>query len=252
MKYAIVVNGFAATTCDLTKELFEKLLEQCDELSEDYDKCHSHIAEGKRPVLAFQQRKTWMPTENEKQLDDDLENGVVPFPATIVKIFPATILKDVPLEFNSKKIKYKEWKTRYDKNPEDVEKKSSDWLSKPILSDWRVIEHVLNIASEIRSNYQEADSKRSSKSSGSNTLVRKGRAPKGKNVESKLANLIARNPEYADLPSEKLASLVGCSKTAILGTPTWKKICGSRRKPEIESWNNPDDIPDNRSQEELD
>jgi len=102
-------------------------------------------------------------------------------------------------------------------------------------SQKEALDIALRIADQIRNAEKKAEG---------STRSRKLRSPKGKTVPEKVAALICREPEKADLSAERLAKMLKCSASAIKGTPTWNSIMNARRKPPTISYEDPSQIPE--------
>jgi len=111
MQYWIITDSYAAPTCDLTDEQFERFRDlSCNNIPGEFNEKDEQIhGEGEnRMVLCVEYRSDWTKSEAEKIHENAINGGDVPFYTSYVKIIPNSIVdKEAPHEFTQKKSAYR-------------------------------------------------------------------------------------------------------------------------------------------------
>ena len=148
MIYYIITEYFAAPTCDLTGEQFERFFKLCQELPEEYDDVHNSLYEHEKPVLIIDYRCNW----EKLQWEMDMDKGIIETPVLFVMVVPATIINNAPRDFIYKKSHYRNVNDRDTRSGE--EKK---YGFHQIQKDLDLLEHLLGLANGIQDNDQEVE-----------------------------------------------------------------------------------------------
>lgn len=218
MEYYIVSELFAVSMGRLTKTQFSRFFECCKKKSVKVESKNKKMHENQQRIYRVEYRDNWEPSKTERRLSFFKKIYSVFY----IKIVPAAITKTkAPKEFKKKLTRFQEMK--------DLEFSS---IPSPFRAGMKQIKVLLAEVEEIKRLYPSTPY-----------------SPRPTSIAARLKKLLNDHPETDTLSAAKIARVLGCSKSAIIGTEEWKRIMAGRRPSgRFESWADMSQVPDNRSE----